>query len=126
MVGVLNDFGTPLRVLVYSIFFWSLIGFYAFNEAKREERTSPKLRAVGWPVFGLIGVIHSFKDATVVDDGKLKWLAFAMLLFAFWLVGTVGQGEPGAWYPWVGFYAGLFVMYVMFDPEAVRSLHRQN
>lgn len=70
---------------------------------------------------GLIGVIRYVTNPSRYGGGKVKWLGLAAVLVVFWVVGTVGQQQLDSWYPWAGFFAGLFVLYVKFGNPIHRS-----
>lgn len=113
------DTGEIIRIAIYFAFFWTIIGIYAYREARKEGRSSPELQGAGWGLLGLLGAIKYVFGRSEYDSRQLKWLGLVALLVTFWLIGTVGQGKFGAWYPWAGFYAGLFVLYVNFGLNAL-------
>ena len=115
-LGVFEGWLLPAGVLF--LFFWTLIGQYAYREAKEEERTDPKRRRLCWGVFGVVGALEYLRDVRKRDASRLGWLGFSVLLFAFWAIEPALQGEPAGWYAWAGFYTGLFVLYWQFGLEA--------
>ncbi|MFH5797244.1 hypothetical protein [Haladaptatus sp. CMAA 1911] len=118
------DGGLIVRLGVYFVFFWAIIGVYIYREAKKERRSSPKLRGFGWGVFALIGVVKYLIHLPESDKSRTKWLALALACFVFWGIGTFGLQELAAWYPWAAFYAGLFILYVKFDLATFNSSRR--
>ena len=107
-----------LSIGLLFLFFWTLIGQYAYREAKKEGRSSPKLRGLCWGVLGVVGVVNYLRRGGNRTK-RLAWLGFSVLLFGVWAIEPVVQGEPAGWYAWAGFYCGLFVLYWQFDLETV-------
>ncbi|WP_049998579.1 hypothetical protein [Halococcus sediminicola] len=109
------------RTLLYTgvlfLFFWTLIGQYVYREAKREQRSSPQLRGLGWGVLGIIGVFGYLANIKTGEKNRLWWLGLSLLLFVFWAAEPLIQQGPPGWYAWAGFYAGLFILYWQFDLE---------
>lgn len=110
--------GVALRVGLVALFFWALIGQYAYREAMKERRSAPKLRGVGWWVLGVVGAVTYLAHDRERKRTRLAWLAFSLLLFAFWAVATIGRGElDRAFYAWAALFGGLFILYWQFDLE---------
>ena len=109
------------RTILYTgvafLFFWTLIGQYTYREAKKEQRSSPRLRGLGWGVIGIIGVIDYLANIRGKEKSRLGWLGFSLLLFVFWAAEPLIQQGPPGWYGWAGFYAGLFILYWQFSLE---------
>lgn len=61
--------------------FWVLIGQYAYREAKKENRSSPKLRGIFWGVFGIAGAATYLAHIQEQEKNRLAWLGFSILLF---------------------------------------------
>ena len=99
------------------LFFWTLIGQYVYREAKKEQRSSPRLRGLGWGVLGMIGVFRYLANIRTEKKSRLAWLGFSLLLFVFWATEPFLQQKPPGWYAWAGFYAGLFILYWQFNLE---------
>src|SRR5699024_1807087 len=59
-VGALS--GRLLTAGVPFLFFWTLVGQYAYREAKAEDRSLPKRRGLCWGVLGIVGVIDYLRD----------------------------------------------------------------
>ena len=100
---------------VLFLFFWPLIGQYVYREAKKEQRSSPRLRGLGWGVLGVVGVFRYLANIRTEEKSRLGWLGLSLLLFVFWAAEPLIQQGPPGWYAWAGFYAGLFVLYWQFD-----------
>ena len=101
-----------------SLFFLVLIGQYAYREAKREKRSSPRLRGVFWVVFGIGGAVTHLVHIQERDWKQVGWMGFSILLFAVWAIGTFGLwGLNGGFHLWGGLFAGLFVLYWQFSLE---------
>ncbi|GAA0478676.1 hypothetical protein MUK72_13355 [Halococcus dombrowskii] len=121
----LGAFGRRLLTAgVLFLFFWTLVGQYAYREAKTEGRSMPKRRGLCWGVLGIVGVIDYLRDIRNRDESRLRWIGFAALLFAFWAIDPVVRQKPAGWYAWAGVYAGLFVLYWQFDLEAPADARR--
>ena len=114
-VGALG--GQLLTAGISFLFFWTLVGQYAYREAKAEDRSMPKRRGLCWGVLGIVGVIDYLRDIENRDESRLGWIGFAAVLFAFWMIDPVVRQEPAGWYAWAGMYTGLFVLYWQFDLE---------
>ncbi|EMA39882.1 hypothetical protein C448_14328 [Halococcus morrhuae DSM 1307] len=110
--------GQLLTAGIAFLFFWTLVGQYAYREAKAEGRSMPKRRGLCWGVLGIVGVIDYLRDIRNRDESRLGWIGFAAVLFAFWAIEPVVRQEPPGWYAWAGVYTGLFVLYWQFDLEA--------
>ena len=108
---------TILYAGVIFLFFWTLIGQYVYREAKKEQRSSPQLRGLGWGVLGVIGVFDYLANIREEEKSRLRWLGFSLLLFVFWATEPLIQQRPPGWYAWAGFYAGLFILYWQFNLE---------
>lgn len=107
-----------LPVALVVLFFWVLVGQYAYREARREDRSSPVLRGVLWWLFGVVGAVEYLVRVRDRERTRLPWLGLSALLFALWAVGTFGLwGLSGGFYLWGGLFAGLFVLYWQFDLE---------
>ena len=115
-LGVFEGWLLPTGVLF--LFFWTLIGQYAYREAKNESRSSPLRRGLCWGMLGVAGAFDYLSAIGSRDKSRLSWLGFSALLFAFWAIEPVFQREPAGWYAWAGFYTGLFVLYWQFNLEA--------
>lgn len=106
-----------LHAGVAFLFFWTLIGQYVYREAKKEQRSSPRLRGLGWGVLGVIGVFDYLASIRTEEKSRLGWLGFSLLLFVFWAMEPLIQQGPPGWYAWAGFYTGLFILYWQFNLE---------
>ncbi|GAA0453495.1 hypothetical protein GCM10008985_06560 [Halococcus dombrowskii] len=109
--------GTILNTGVLFLFFWMLIGLYVYREAKKEQRSSPRLRGLGWGMLGIIGAVDYLTDIKAEEKGRLRWLGFSLLLFVFWAAEPLIQQRPPGWYAWAGFYTGLLILYWQFNLE---------
>lgn len=113
--------GVSGRTILYTgvsfLFFWTLIGLYVYREAKKEQRSSPQLRGLGWGVIGIIGVVDYLTDIKAEEKSRLGWLGFSLLLFVFWAAEPLIQQGPPGWYAWAGFYTGLLILYWQFNLE---------
>ncbi|ADJ14767.1 hypothetical protein [Halalkalicoccus jeotgali] len=100
------------------LFFLVLTGQYAYREAKRENRSSPRLRGIFWIVFGIRGAVTYLVQIQKREWKRLGWIGFSLLLFAVWAVGTFGfWGLSGGFHLWGGLFAGLLVLYWQFNLE---------
>lgn len=112
--------GVFLRVGFVFLFFWVLIGQYAYREARRGRRPSPKLRGLCWAMFGLVGAVVYLVRIREREMGRLAWLGFSILLFAVWATATIGRGAlDRAFHAWAALFAGLLILYWQFDLETV-------
>lgn len=112
------------------LFFWVLIGQYVYREAKREDRSSPTLRGVFWGVYGVVGAVTYLAHIRTREKRRLAWLAFSLVLFAVWGIGTFGLwGLSSGFYLWADLFAGIFILYWQFNLETVvvedSSYHHQ-
>lgn len=84
--GVVERIG---RTILYSgalfLFFWTLIGQYVYREAKKEQRSSPRLRGLGWGVLGVIGVFDYL--ANIRTEGKEPSGVVGIFIAAVCLLG---------------------------------------
>ena len=107
------------RTILYTgvafLFFWTLIGQYAYREAKKEQRSSPRLRGLGWGMLGIVGVVDYLANIRSEEKSRLWWLGFSLLLFVFWAAEPLIQQKPPGWYAWAGFYTGLLTLYWKFN-----------
>lgn len=104
------------------LFFWTLIGLYVYREAEKEQRSSPKLRGLCWGILGISGVFKYIFHIRNRNKGRLAWLCFSLLLFAFWMIEPIIQQESAGWYAWAGFYTALFILYWQFNLEIPRNV----
>ena len=101
---------------VVFLFFWILIGQYAYREAKGEGRTVPKLRGIFWGVFGIVGAVSYLIYVREREPNQIAWLGFSILLFTMWTVGFLGLwGLNSGFHLWAGLFAGVFILYWRFD-----------
>jgi hypothetical protein len=104
------------------LFFWILLSQYVYREAKKENRSSPKLRGVCWWALGVIGAVTYLIRLRDRETNRLTWLAVSLLLFTVWVVGTAGLwGLNGGFHLWAALFAGLFILYWQFNLETVGS-----
>lgn len=102
------------------LFFWVLIGHYVYREAKKENRSSPRLRGLFWGVIGVVGAVVYLAHIRDRDKDQLVWLSFAVVLFVVWAIGTFGLwGLSSGFYLWADFFAGVFILYWQFNLETV-------
>ena len=112
--------GVLLRVGLLTLFFWGLIGVYVYREAKKERRSSPVRRGLGWGVMGLVGAVDYLVRSRERRKDRLAWLTLSVLLVGFWALATIGRGDlDRAFHAWAALFAGLFVLYWQFDVERV-------
>ncbi|WP_345890570.1 hypothetical protein [Halorhabdus amylolytica] len=110
-----------IAVGLVCLFFWALIGKYVYREAEREDRPSPKLRAVFWGILGIAGAIIYVAHIREREKKRLAWLGFAIILFTLWAIGTVGLwGLSSGFYLWADLFVGMFVLYWQFNLETVK------
>ena len=109
-----------LRVGLLILFFWGLVGLYAYREAKQERRSSPVRRGQGWGAIGLVCAVDYLVRSRERRRDRLGWLTLSVLLVGFWAVATIGRGDlDRAFHAWAALFAGLFVLYWQFDVERV-------
>lgn len=122
----LNQSGCYFRSCIGSqwgwyAFFWALIGQYVYREAKREDRSLPKLRAIFWGILGIAGAIGYVAHIREREKKRLAWLGFAIVLFTLWVVGTIGLwGLNSGFYLWAALFTGIFILYWQFNLETVK------
>lgn len=117
--------GVVLRISLVFMFFWGLIGQYVYREAKKEQRSSPTHRGLFWGVFGVVGAIIYLTRIRERKKNRLAWLGFSILLFAFWAIATIGQGElDRAFRAWAAAFTGLLILYWQFNLETVEDSSR--
>lgn len=110
---------------VMVLFFWVLIGQYVYREAKKENRSSPKLRGAFWGVLGVVGAVTYLAHIRDRQKNQLAWLGVSILLFAVWAVGTFGLwGLSGGFRLWASLFAGVSILYWQFNLETVASENR--
>jgi hypothetical protein len=107
------------------LFFWTLIGQYVYREAKKEQRSSPRLRGLGWGVLGVIGVFGYLANIRTAEKNRLGWLGLSLVLFVFWATEPLIQQGPPGWYAWAGFYTGLLILYWQFNLELLDNSETQ-
>lgn len=103
------------------LFFWALIGQYVYREAKKESRSSPKMRGVFWGVIGVVGAIIYLIHIREHEKRRLSWLGFSVLLFTLWAIGTAGLwGLRGGFRLWAALFTGVFILYWQFNLETTK------
>jgi hypothetical protein len=57
-VDVLTAYnGALLRVGLYLLIFWPTVGYYVYQDCKRRDRSSPRIRGIVYGFFGLLGLV---------------------------------------------------------------------
>ena len=108
---------------VVFLFFWILIGQYAYREAKGEGRTVPKLRGIFWAMFGIVGAFSYLIHVRERETNQLAWMGFSILLVTMWAVGTLGLwGLNSGFYLWAGLFVGVFILYWRFSIKSSGSV----
>lgn len=95
---------------------------YVYREAKRENRSSPKLRGIGWGVMGIIGAYTYLTRTQNREQSRLIWFGISTYMIAVWTVGALGLWgwSPGIRH-WLGLLLGLFVLYWQFELDLDES-----
>ena len=63
--------GALLRIGLYLLLFWPIVGFYVYRDAKRRAASRPLWRGAGYGLFGIAGLL-AYEVRKTTDEGETE------------------------------------------------------